>query len=142
MIASLRFKGLEVVTAPPPHSLRPSPNLDNAKLTGGVTSMSKGKIFCFSKLFRTVGLMLPLLLFSCPILDSDEELGWELPLSDVELNARLSGLFGDIRVLDVARGVTVFERCADRSDNFTLEGKGLARGDGVCVGVPVKTVGG
>jgi hypothetical protein len=63
-----------------------------------------------------------------------------LPLSDVELNARLSGLFGDIRVLDVARGVTVFERCADRNDNFTLEGKGLARGDGVCVGVPAKIV--
>jgi hypothetical protein len=36
--------------------------------------------------------------------------------------------------------VTVFERCADRSDNLTLEGKGLARGDGVCAGVPVKTV--
>jgi hypothetical protein len=75
MIASLRFKGLDVVTAVPPESLRPSPNFDNAKLTGGVISISNGKFPCFSKLFRTVGLRLPLLLFSCPVLDSDEELG-------------------------------------------------------------------
>jgi hypothetical protein len=47
----------------------------------------------------------------------------------------LRGLFGDIRVLDVGRGVTVFGRLADLNDNFTLDGKGLASGDGVCVDV-------
>lgn len=137
MIASLRFKGLDVVIAAPPESPRPSPNRDNGKFTGGVTSISKGRTLCFSKLLRTVGLILPLLLFSCPVLDWDEELDWELPLSEVELKARLSGLFGDIRVLDVARGVVFFERFADRSESLTPDGKGFTRGDELCTGVPI-----
>ena len=102
-----------------------------------------GIVFCFSKffsrLFRTVGLTLPLLWFSCPEPDSPEEGDRELPLSEVELNARLSGLFGDMRVLDDPLGGTVFERLADRKDSFTLDGKGFASGDGVCTEAPDTT---
>lgn len=64
-------------------------------------------------------------------------------MSELEVRARLSGLFGDERVFDVGRGVAVFDRLADLSDNFTLEGgNGLANGDGVCVGALVKIVAG
>ena len=75
MIASFRFKGLEVVTGVPAPSLMPSLSLDNAKFMGAVISPLNGIFLCFSRLFRAVGLMLPPLLFSCPELNPEEEVG-------------------------------------------------------------------
>lgn len=51
------------------------------------------------------------------------------------------GLRGEVRVLDVARGGAVFDLVAERRESLTLGGKGLASGDGVCVGVPGVVVG-
>lgn len=82
-----------------------------------------------SKLFRPVGLVLPL--FSWPLADPADELGNALPLSDVWLKARFIGLFGEVRVRELGRVVEVLDRAEERNANFALGGKGTARGDGV-----------
>jgi hypothetical protein len=73
MTASLRFRGLDVVIEALAPSLLPSLSLDSARLIGGMISALNAMVFCFSKLFRTVGLILPLLVFSCPEPDPPEE---------------------------------------------------------------------
>jgi len=145
MMASLRFKGLDIPAGVPVASFGPSPNLERAWLTGPVISTVKGIAFsrtCFSKLLRSVGLILPPRVFSCPQTSSCDEDGVELPQSEAWLNARLIGLLGDVRVRDEARGAAVLDRLADRSESFTLGGNGLAKGEGVCDGVPLKMVDG
>jgi hypothetical protein len=138
MIASLRFNGLEVVAAALMQSVAPSASLDRVWFIGAVISILKGIFFCFSKLANSVGLMLPLILFSCPIPNSCELAGVEFPLSEATLNTRLIGLLGEVRDLEAALGGAVLERLVDRRESFTLGGNGLANGDGVCVGVVVK----
>jgi hypothetical protein len=128
MIASLRFKGLDV-DAPIGVSLHPSPSLESAWLTGAFMSKLKGILALLSKLLRSTGLVL--VLFSCPPADSADELGGAFPASDAWLKTRFIGLLGDVRVRDEGRGGAVLARPEERRANFALGGKGTANGDGV-----------
>lgn len=110
-------------------SLLPSPpNLDNAWFTGAETS-ELDILATLSKLFRSAGLLL--LLFSCPPTGLAEEGGGAFPLSDVWLNTRFMGLFGEVRVREEGLAGAVFERDKERSASFALGGNGTASGDGV-----------
>ena len=131
MIASLRFKGLDVLGG---KSLLPSPpNLDSAWLIGPAPSGLNCILVDLSKLFRSAGLLLRL--FSCPPPDPVEDGGSALPPSDAWLRTRFIGLLGEVRVREQGRAGVVFERVEDRSASFALGGKGTARGDGVCGGL-------
>jgi hypothetical protein len=141
MIASLRFKGLDV-DAGVGVSLEPSPSLESAWLTGALISRLKAILVLLSKLFRSTGLVLAL--FSCPLADPADELGGAFPASDAWLKTRFMGLRGEVRVRDEGRGGAVFARPEERKANFALGGNGTANGDGVCGGLlvfPVKMVG-
>jgi hypothetical protein len=82
--------------------------------------------------------MLPAFLFSCSLTESPAGAGEGFPLSEDSLRTRFTGLLGELRVLIDGRAPATFEPFADRNDSFTLGGNGLARGDGVCVGVACK----
>jgi hypothetical protein len=94
------------------------------------------RVDVLSELLRGAGLRARnMLMFSWPgPIDSNRDEGVELPGLDAALRARLEGLFGEVRCrengLDEVAGMTgLFDDLADRSDNFTLGRKGVARGD-------------
>jgi hypothetical protein len=84
-----------------------------------------------SELRRSVGLKLPQRRFSCPDeLPADDD-KVPLPLSDVSLRARLMGLRGEVRCLEMGRPGAVLARWLARKVSFALGGKGTARAEGV-----------
>jgi hypothetical protein len=96
---------------------------------GPAISILKGILGTRSKLFLSEGLLL--LLFSCPAVEVADEVGLAFPVSDAWLKARFTGLRGEVRVREEARGGAVFARVEDRNANFALGGKGTASGEGV-----------
>lgn len=138
MIASLRFNGLDVEVGVVAPSCVPS-NLASAWLIGALISglsvfFSR---FCAAIFFDSVGLVFSHFFISYSSRSVTPSGICKLSrLLDSPVETRLSGLLGEVRTLDVVG--EFFARFADRSDSFTLGGKGFASGEGAWVGVPKK----
>jgi hypothetical protein len=127
MIASLRFNGLDVEVGVVAPSFVPS-NLASAWLIGALISG-------LSVFFGSVGLVFSHFFISYSSRSVTPSGVCELRrLFDSLVETRFSGLLGEVRTLEVVG--EFFARFADRSESFTLGGKGFARGEGACVGVP------
>jgi hypothetical protein len=120
MIASLRLSGLDIDEALWQSLVASPPNLDSAGLTGAGTSELDDILWTFSKLFRSVGLVLPR--FSCPSTGPADVRGDTLPQSGAWFKARFMGLLGEVRIRDDGLAGAVFARVEERSASFALGG--------------------